>query len=252
MHSRATAFRCCRKLRNSRSDTVDGIHDLGGKEGFGPVVREQNEPIFHGDWEVKVFTIVRAAVEAGARSNIDQFRHAIERIDPVAYLTHTYYGRWLGGIENLLVENGVLTRAEIDARYEKIGGSADDLVASRPAAKPDRVKAVEDHTAIRQLDRPAKYNVGDLVKTRPAGVPGHTRLPAYARGRRGRIVALHGGWVFPDTNAHGRGEAPQHLYTVAFDGAELWGKFSEPGLVVHLDLFEPYLLLRRRRKGRDE
>ena len=80
--------------------------------------------------------------------------------------------------------------------------------------------------------------------------PGHTRLPAYARGRRGRIVALHGGWVFPDTNAHGRGETPQHLYTVAFDGAELWGKFSEPGLLVHLDLFEPYLLLRRGGRAR--
>jgi nitrile hydratase beta subunit len=225
---------------------LDGIHDLGGKEGFGPVVREPNEPIFHGAWELKVFTIVRAAVDAGARSNIDQFRHAIERIDPVAYLTHTYYGRWLGGIENLLVENGVLTRAEIDARHKKMGGSGDDLVASRPADKPDRVKPAEDNHAIRPVDHAAKYDVGDLVKTRHTGVPGHTRLPAYARGRRGRIVALHGGWVYPDTNAHGHGEMPQHLYTVAFDGDELWGKFSEPGLVVHLDLFEPYLTRRRR------
>jgi nitrile hydratase len=230
---------------------VDGIHDLGGKEGFGPVVREPNEPIFHAPWEAKVFAIVRAASEAGARSNIDQFRHAVERIDPIAYLTHTYYGRWLGGIENLLVEYGVLTRAEIDARYERIGGSAGDLVASRPAARPDRVEAADEPSAIRHLDRRAKYKLGDLVKTRLAGAPGHTRLPAYARGRRGRIVALHGGWVFPDTNAHGRGETPQHLYTVAFDGAELWGKFTEPGLVVHLDLFEPYLL-RRRRSARDE
>jgi len=227
---------------------VDGIHDLGGKEGFGPVVREPNEPVFHAAWEPKVFTIVRAAVDAGARSNIDQFRHAIERIDPVAYLTHTYYGRWLGGIENLLVESGVLTRAQIDERYRQIGGSASDRIASRPAQKPDRVPAPEDHHATRPLARRAKYRVGDLVKTQSTGVPGHTRLPAYARGRSGRIVALHGGWVFPDTNAHGRGEAPQHLYTVAFDGAELWGESAEPAATVHLDLFEPYL--RRQRKRR--
>ena len=226
---------------------MDGIHDLGGKEGFGPVVRELDEPVFHAAWEPKVFSILRAAADVGARGNLDQFRHAIERIDPVAYLTHTYYGRWLGGVENLLVESNVLTRAQIDARYRQLGGADDDLVASRPAAHPDRVVAPEDQRAIRPLARRAKYRVGDVVKTRSIGVPGHTRLPAYARGRRGRIVALHGGWVFPDTNAHGRGEAPQHLYTVAFDGTELWGESAEPGTTVHLDLFEPYL--RRQRQG---
>jgi nitrile hydratase subunit beta len=221
---------------------MDGIHDLGGKHGFGPVVREDNEPVFHADWEPRVFTLVRAAIEAGARQNLDQFRHAIERIDPVAYLTHTYYGRWLGGVENLLVEAGVLTRAEIDTRYRQCGGSLTDLVASRPAETPDRFAAARADTGeMRPLSRPARYRIGDLVTTRRWGVPGHTRLPEYARGRRGRVVALHGGWVYPDTNAHGLGEAPQHLYSVAFDGAELWGDSAEPGIIVHLDLFEPYL-----------
>src|SRR5262245_41615142 len=93
MRSQLMEFRSCRKSRNSWSDTVDGIHDLGGKEGFGPVVREQNEPIFHAAWEVKVFTIVRAAVEAGARSNIDQARHAIDRTHPIDDVNHTYYGQ---------------------------------------------------------------------------------------------------------------------------------------------------------------
>lgn len=246
MRWQTTAFRCCRKLRNSRADAVDGVHDLGGKEGFGPVVRELQEPLFHAAWEPKVFAILRAAADAGARANIDQFRHAIERIDPIAYLTHTYYGRWLGGVENLLVERGVLTRAAIDARYRQIGGADGDLVASRPAVRPDRVEVVEDHLAIRPLARPAKFRIGDVVRTRHDGIPGHTRLPAYARGRRGRVTALHGGWVYPDTNAHGRGESPQHLYTVAFDGDELWGESAEPGVVVHLDLFEPYLKRQRR------
>src|SRR5258706_12371106 len=102
MHSPTMEFRSCRKSRNSRSDVVDGIHDLGGKEGFGPVIRERNEPIFHAPWETKVFTIVRAAAEAGARSNADQFRHAIERTDPIAFLTHTYYGREIRALRKLL------------------------------------------------------------------------------------------------------------------------------------------------------
>jgi nitrile hydratase subunit beta len=220
---------------------VDGIHDLGGKHGFGRVEREIDEPVFHADWEPRVFAIVRTAIEFGARSNVDQFRHAIERIDPAAYLTHTYYGRWLGGIENLLVEGGVLTRAEIDARYLARGGASDDLVASRPAANPDRVAGEPAENAIRALQRTPRFRVGDTVMTRRHGVAGHTRLPAYARGRRGRIIATHGGWVYPDSNAHGRGEAPQHLYTVAFDGEELWGEATEASVVVHLDLFEPYL-----------
>jgi nitrile hydratase subunit beta len=220
---------------------MDGIHDLGGKQGFGRVAREIDEPVFHADWEPRVFAIIRATIEGGAHGNVDQFRHAIERIDPAAYLTHTYYGRWLGGIENLLVESGLLTRAEIEARYLACGGKADDLIASRPAADPDNVVGEPTENAIRPLERPPLFHIGDVVWTRRHGVPGHTRLPAYARDRQGRVVASHGGWVYPDTNAHGRGETPQHLYTVAFDGAQLWGEAAEPGVVVHLDLFEPYL-----------
>lgn len=220
---------------------MDGIHDLGGKHGFGPVEVERDEPVFHQDWEARAFAIVRASVEFGGRSSVDQFRHAIERIDPAAYLTHTYYGRWIGGIENLLVESGVLTRAEIDARYLARGGSADDLVASRPTANPDRITDEPADDAIRPLERAARFRVGERVVTHRYPVVGHTRLPAYARGRTGRITAVHGGWVYPDSNAHGHGENPQHLYTVAFDGEELWGDPAEPGVVVHLDLFEPYL-----------
>ncbi len=221
---------------------MDGIHDLGGKQGFGPVVQEADEPVFHADWEPKVFTLVLASVAIGARNNVDQFRHAVERIDPVAYLTHTYYGRWLGGIENLLVESGVLSRAEIDARYVACGGRAGDSVASRPSPNPDRLGAAPDDAgAARSLQHAAAFAVGDAVVTQSSGAVGHTRLPGYARGRRGHVVALHGGWVYPDTHAHGCGESPQHLYTVAFEGEELWGSDCEPGLVVHLDLFEPYL-----------
>ena len=228
---------------------MDGIHDLGGKHGFGKVVIEPDEPVFHERWEAKVFPIIIAARTVGARTSVDQFRHAIERIDPVAYLTDGYYGRWLGGIENLLVEGGVLTRAEIDARVVAHGGNPNDLVASRPAETPDPRPTEEPvDGAFRGNTKRPRFKIGANVITRSHAVPGHTRLPAYARGRRGRIESIHGSWVFPDTHAHGRGENPVPLYTVVCEAAELWGDDAEPGTSVRIDLFEPYLTADRRRR----
>ena len=117
---------------------MDGIHDLGGKQGFGAVQREADEPVFHERWEARVLGI-RLMGDGGAARNIDHFRHGIERIDPVAYLTHGYYGRWLGGLETRLVEAGVLDTATITRRAIEIGASANDLIAARPMANPDRI-----------------------------------------------------------------------------------------------------------------
>jgi nitrile hydratase beta subunit len=221
---------------------MDGIHDLGGKHGFGMPEVEQQEPAFHERWEAAVYTMLRAARVAGAIRNSDQFRHAIERIEPAAYLAHGYYGRWLGGIETLLVEAGVIDRAALDARVRSRGGDPDALVAARP--DPSREPVAYEPQAPgsqRSVARAPGFALHARVRTRAHPVPGHTRLPAYARGRIGTIVALHGGWVFPDTNADGRGEQPEHLYTVAFAGTELWGAGSEPDTCIHLDLFEAYL-----------
>jgi nitrile hydratase len=219
---------------------MDGIHDLGGKEGFGRIEYEADEPVFHAHWEARVFGLYLQRL--GGAGNIDRRRHAVERIDPRTYLDHGYYGRWLGGMETLLVEGGVLDAATIDARARALGARPDDLVAARPSATPDiPAYTPGKQTCDRPLARPARFRVGDTVTTLRHGVAGHTRLPAYARGCTGTIVLCHGGWVYPDHNAHGRGEDPQHLYTVAFDGAELWGGGGEPGVTVHLDLFEPYL-----------
>lgn len=220
---------------------MEGIHDLGGVEGFGPVEPEEDEPTFHERWEARVFVIIRALGRAWARVNIDQFRHAIERIDPAAYLTHTYYGRWLGGIENMLVEAGVVTQDEINARVEAQRGEL-GLIAARPNPKPDTIPQAELEGARRPLDTEPRFAVGERVVTRNHAVPGHTRLPRYARAKVGTVVLYHDGWVYPDTNAHGRGENPQHLYTVAFDGEILWGDGCEPGVSVRVDLFEPYLV----------
>ena len=186
-----------------------------------------------------------AAGRAGATGNSDRFRHAIERIDPAAYLEDSYYGRWLGGLETLFVEAGVLTREAIDERAQRLGAPLTARVASRPQAPPDPIVGYDAPGCRRDLSTPPRFALGDAVQTTLASSPGHTRLPAYARGRPGRITAQHGGWVFPDTHAHGAGEQPAHLYTVAFEGRDLWGPGSEPGVVVHLDLFEPYLLPRK-------
>ena len=220
---------------------MDGIHDLGGKEGFGSVVREADEPVFHERWEARVCGMTLLGGGGSAR-NVDHFRHSIERIDPIAYLTHGYYGRWLGGLEIRIVEAGILDTAQITRRAMELGATGGDLVAARPSPEPDRIdyRAQEEGNR-RSISAAPRFEVGDRVRTRVCGVHGHTRLPAYARSRVGTVVTWHEGWVFPDSNAHGHGENPQHLYSVAFEGAELWGAESERGVVVHLDLFEPYL-----------
>lgn len=220
---------------------MDGIHDLGGKHGYGPITREPDEPAFHARWEAAVFAMVSAARPA-AYNNTDRFRHAIERIDPVAYLSHTYYGRWLGGIENLLVEAGVVTSDQITERAQRLGASKYDLIAARPAPHPDPHAEVAGlPTAARELSREPQFRTGDQVVTSTEVKAQHTRLPSYARGKRGLIRYCHAGWVYPDSNAHGGGEVPQFLYSVEFTGPELWGKNSDTTLRVYLDLFEPYL-----------
>lgn len=222
--------------------TVDGIHDLGGMEGFGPV-DVASGAIQAQSWESRVFALVNSSFGAGIIGNIDHFRHAIERIDPRAYLLHGYYGRWLGALETLVLEGGHLDQAAIAEAVLRSGGDPDALVAARPAARPDRIGyPPAERNDARSLARAPLHEVGQQVRTLAHGHTGHTRLPRYARGCEGRIVAWHGGWVYPDSNAHGHGEDPQHLYTVQFTGESLWGEGAEPGLFVHLDLFEPYLL----------
>ena len=220
---------------------MDGIHDLGGKPGYFEVAVEKDEPVFHSRWEAAVFAMTAAGFAAGAWTNVDRFRHAIERIDPIAYIAHGYYGRWLGGIETLLVEAGIVTREVIDARVEKMGGSLQDLVASRPQPVPDTMgEAPARPGSSRRVNRKPKFTAGDLVLTSAVSMSGHTRLPAYARGKVGTILLMQKGWVYPDSNAHGLGEDPQYLYRVQFTGPELWGGGDE-NIKVSLDLFEPYL-----------
>ena len=191
---------------------MDGIHDLGGKHGFGGSLVERDEAGSHAPWELRVRAIAGVLIGQGC-FNTDAFRHAIERLAPEAYLGDGYFGRWLGAIESLVeAERGPLPTG----RYP-------------------------DTTAARSVGRPPRFAVGDAVVTRNLHPAGHTRLPGYARARRGVVVLQQGGWVLPDTHAHGRGECPEHVYAVRFEGRELWGDSAEPGSSVHVDLFESYL-----------
>ena len=222
---------------------MDGIHDLGGKHGFGAVVPSADEAPFEERWQGAVFTIVRSMYASGVAHNVDYFRHAVERIDPVSYLTDSYYGRWLGALETMLVEAGVLTQQDITNKAVALGAHTNDRVAARPrgAAEKFPTESEQQSTAFRPIEVSASFRPGDLVRATNVGVPGHTRLPSYVRGALGKVVAQHGGWVFPDSNAHGYGEQPQHLYTVAFSGSELWGPAGDANLEVCVDLFESYL-----------
>ena len=223
---------------------MDGVHDLGGMQGFGPVEREENEPVFHAAWEAAVLAIQHATRSRGL-FNIDEFRHGIERMAPAHYLRATYYEKWLEGMTRVLLEKGVVGAEELTARrafFERKpdAPAAAALPGPRPAQGASRPASLMDF--IRETGATPRFAPGDPVRTRAMHPHGHTRLPRYARGKRGVVHGCHGIHVFPDTNAHGRGEQPQPLYSVRFDARELWGESAEPNQAVHIDLWESYLL----------
>jgi nitrile hydratase len=197
---------------------------MGGMHGFGPVEPEPGEPVFHAGWERRVFA-VNVAMGATGAWNIDASRHARESLPPVDYLSKTYYEVWLAGLERLTAER------DLDAPARRTLAVAD--VA---AAMGTRGRGMS-----RDAPSPARFAVGDRVLARNLNPPTHTRLPRYVRGHVGEIVAVHGCHVFPDAHAHGGGEDPQWLYTVRFDGRELWGDDADPTVAVSVDAFEPYL-----------
>lgn len=204
---------------------MNGIHDMGGMDGFGAVVREDNEPPFHFDWERRVFGLLLASRRAG---NIDEFRHAIERIPAPLYLNSSYYERWLDALQILLIDNGVLSREELVSR------GAEPPTAARPS---NRLKGPPPKASRAR----ARFSAGDRVIARNLNPEGHTRLPRYVRGKHGVISRDWGVYTFPDSNAHRGGERPQHVYSVAFKARELWGANAASRDCVYIDLWEDYL-----------
>lgn len=216
---------------------MNGVHDMGGMDGFGKVEPEPNEPMFHADWEARVLAMVRAMGAAGA-FNIDTSRFYRETLPPHVYLASSYYKKWFLGLDEMLIDKGYLTREEVAAGH-----------AMQPAKALKHGKfdlANVERVMVRgKFDRPApapaKFEIGDRVRAKNIHPTSHTRLPRYVRGHVGAIELNHGCHVFPDTAAMERGENPQWLYTVVFEGRELWGPDGDPTTTVSIDAFEPYL-----------
>ena len=281
---------------------MNGIHDLGGMHGFPDLGYERDEPVFHHEWERRCFAL-NFATDSLGRWNLDMWRHAVERMDPHEYLITTYYEHWLHAMETLLVEHGLLTREELDARLARIShhppaADADPLtvtgrtpssrlgigsampsgslesrsrsprIVERPATKagedrgragdstpaaatpgqPAALSASEVAAALRrgeparrEVEVPARFRPGDRVRTLNMHPEGHTRLPRYARAKRGVVRDERGVHLFPDRRARGQDDAVERLYGVEFRARELWGDDAAAKDTVRLDLWESYL-----------
>ncbi|MBL8697176.1 MAG: nitrile hydratase subunit beta [Alphaproteobacteria bacterium] len=216
---------------------MNGGHDLGGMQGLGPIAPEPDEPVFHADWERRAFALTLAMGMHG-RWNIDRSRYVRENRHPVDYLSSTYYELWQKALERLAVEENFVT--------------ADEIETGRPLQATRQAKAVPVDDAMRRLGlgtdytrplaTPPRFAAGDRVRVKDTMTVGHTRAPRYCRGRAGTIHAVHGGFVFPDSSAAGRGDKPQPLYAVRFAAQDLWGEQANARDAVFLDLWDDYLV----------
>ncbi len=215
---------------------MNGVHDMGGMHGMGPLAPEPGEPIFHHGWERRAFALTLAA--GYGRWNIDMARYARERMPPAEYLSASYYEKWLSGTTRLLLELGYVTAEELAS------GKASAPNREGKALRPAEVAAVlRNRRAARMDDHlvSARFKVGNPVRTKNLHPVGHTRLPRYARDKRGVVDRDHGVFVFPDAHAATGEKIPQRCYGVRFEAGELWGPEAGPRHAVYIDLFDAYL-----------
>jgi len=214
---------------------MNGVHDMGGLQSFGPVKPEPDEPPFHAPWERRALALTLAMGATGSWS-IDQSRAARESLPPATYLASSYYRIWLTALENLMVERGLVTREELaegHARASPLPLARVLRAADVPATLAKGSPTERAHTS------PARFKAGDRGRTKTWNPQTHTRLPRYCRDKAGTIVAVHGFHVFADASALGRNEA-QWLYGVRFEARELWGEHTSAS-AVYVDCWEPYL-----------
>ena len=216
---------------------MNGVHDMGGMHGMGPIEHEPDEPVFHAPWEARALALT-LAMGAWRKWNIDASRHARERIPAADYLRLTYYEKWIAGLVMLMQEAGLVTPAEVES-----GRPAPASAKAIPPLRAEQVPAVlaKGGPATRDVPVVARFKAGDRVRAKNIHPTGHTRLPRYARGKLGTIARDHGVHVFPDSNAHFRGEKPQHLYSVRFAARELWGGEASRRDAVFIDLWDDHL-----------
>jgi nitrile hydratase len=201
---------------------MDGIHDMGGRQGFGRVRYTRDAPAFHESWEVRANSLYALAVRRGI-FNMDEYRHAIERMEPRHYLAASYYERSLTGLATLCVEKGVVTHEELERRAQ----GAFPLAAPSAPGRTNRAPR-------------ERFAPGDRVRVRLDFVPGHVRMPGYIRGKTGVVVSESPVYPFPDAHAHGVEAQDEPTYNVRFRSQDLWPNSAEPALV-HVGVFQSYL-----------
>jgi nitrile hydratase len=202
---------------------MNGVHDMGGMDGFGPIPIENDEPVFHAEWEGRMYAILMSLLP-----RLRGFRHAIERIPAPLYLSSSYHERWLNAIITLVIEKKLLSREELIAR------GVEPIAPTQPA----NIFRSKSPTVARRRPR---FHKGDRVVARNLNPIGHTRLPRYVRGKRGVVCCDWGRYAFPDTSVHNAGDREQHVYSVEFEARELWGKDAPGKDTLRIDLWEDYL-----------
>jgi nitrile hydratase len=220
------------------------IHDLGGMQGFGPIIREEHEPVWHEPWEGRSWGIRQSVIRGGhMKLRPGENRAIIEDMGAVAYLTTSYYARFLYSTVDRIIAHGLLSSEELDQRTA-------EYLANPALPVPERrdpVAAAAVRASLMVAPRPKPpageptFHPGQVVVARNLNWEGHNRLPRYVRGRRGTIARVNGWYEIEDDHADRLGRDPQPVYTVGFDGAELWGPDAEPNLRVYLELWEGYL-----------
>jgi nitrile hydratase len=214
---------------------MNGVHDMGGMQDMGPVRPEKNEPVFHAEWERRVFAMDEA-IDGDWPGGAGRYQR--ELIPPAEYLRMSYYERWLRGLSELLVKSGMVTQTELETGIAE-GGNTKGRKVLRVAEVRPTIAAGFPSTS--KVPAVAKFHVGEGVRARNINPGAHTRLPRYARGKLGTIERDHGVFVFNDSKAQGLGDKPQHLYSVRFAARELWGSEAPAGDSVHLDLWDDHL-----------
>jgi nitrile hydratase len=214
---------------------MNGIHDMGGMQDMGPIEYENNEPVFHADWEARVFPMYGAVAATGKLKG--GARPLIESLTAFDYLRMSYYEKWLTSLTESMVASGLVTRAEIEN-----GHSAAGSAKSVPALSAADVPAFMRRIPPRRKDQVApRFQIGQHVRAANINPVTHTRLPRYVRGKAGTVERDRGVATFPNTNVYGLGEKPQHVYSVRFAARELWGEQAAPQDAVYLDLWDDYL-----------
>lgn len=219
---------------------MNGVHDLGGMENLGPIDREENEPVFHADWEKKVLSLMFAVKGAGYFVT-DEMRRTIELLPPARYLSASYYEKWFMGFSSMLLEKDILTREELETgkSIREEGGT------TLPALEKEKMQFAMANPIPHSLDiaTEPKFKAGDQIITKNMHPKCHTRIPRYIRGRRGVVIQDHGVFPLPDSIAHGGPDKAQHCYSVRFTARELWGEEAPAKDSLYIDLFDDYMEL---------